>query len=125
MPDQEIQNAVIRHARSDMARVPDASQLHPEAEYSGAAELGKAILKTVFQGAGEAIDRLIPHGASELANALYYGSAFYPFGAVSNHAPTAPEEPQAGNPAAGLDYDSLLTDAARGAGHGRDQGISR
>ncbi len=35
MPDQDIQNAVIRHARADMARVPNASQLHPEPEFTG------------------------------------------------------------------------------------------
>lgn len=47
--------------------------------------------KTIFKEVYSHItDRFIPHGANEVANALYHGSAYWPTAGVSTVAP--PEE---------------------------------
>lgn len=95
MPDDDIQNSVIRHARSDMARVPDASHM-PDSRYADNWELTKALGMGVLKAVGQAVDRLIPQGRDELANALFNGSAYWPGEQPRSLTPPPPPPPSPG-----------------------------
>lgn len=108
------QDAVVRHARDDLGNVPGAANA-PRAEYTAGEAVG-AFAKGVGDAVMSAAEKLIPQGAAEVAQALYTGNAYVPYG------PTDAAVPMEGVAQAGDSYDQMLDQAAaRGSVHGQEQ----
>jgi hypothetical protein len=136
MPDQEIQNAVIEHAQSDMAMAPDASSGQ---EMGLGGKFMEGLGRAFVEMAETITDRIIPMGAAELAQGLNTGNSFVPYGPTSEPIPEmvsadppAPMEPPNVEPMQGAAIEpmqsyeaSLDAYAARGGGDAQEQDMSR
>lgn len=74
----DIQQAVIRHAQTDLADVPREVLAQPQQEGQG---LFSQIVGDMASDIGAELGRLGVQGQAELAGALFNGNAYVPYGA--------------------------------------------
>lgn len=83
MASSEPQDNVINHAREDLKNIP-ASVIAEPGPPSWAERIGNAFDAVMDQAVMPALEKLIPQGAAELAQGLYTGNAYVPYGPTDN-----------------------------------------
>ncbi len=104
----------------------------PEAHYS-AGQAAWAILEGFGEAAMSAAEKLIPQGAAELAQGLYTGNAYVPYGPTDMAVPMQDDPAMGGAPqiqapevSANDSYNQMLDSyASRGASVGQSQELER
>lgn len=94
MASEELRNA-IRYAQDDMANIPPHVIDQPSGPSAG--EIFSDIIKGVFSEAiMPAVEKLLPQGASEIAQVLNTGHAFVPYGPTNSEVPMVEASPMDG-----------------------------
>lgn len=107
-------DAVLNHAREDVAASPNMWQEAPSQDGSSLGSMLGGAIEALWDNAiMPAAEKLIPQGAAELGNALFTGSAYMPYGPTNEPVAMGQEtgiEAQSIEPA--QSYESLIQETA-------------